>query len=99
MVNQPPGPDAAPAAIEHDGERFVTTVEGIQAQLKYRREGDWMVITHTEVPDEIGGRGIASVLTRAAFEHARTQGWNVRPACSYAAAWANRHPEYNQLLG
>jgi uncharacterized protein len=85
--------------IRHEGERFVTTVDGCEAHLDYHREGDWMVITHTIVPDEIGGRGIASLLTHAAFEHARAVGWNVRPACSYAAAWAERHPEYNQLLG
>jgi len=43
------------------------------------------------------GRGIAGQLTRAAFEHAKAQGWTVRPECSYAAAWAERHPEYSDL--
>lgn len=93
-------PASAPTnAIQHDDKRFVTSVDGIEAYLDYHREGEWMVITHTVVPDAIGGRGIASQLTHAAFEHAREQGWNVRPACAYAAAWAERHPEYSQLLG
>ena len=65
----------------------------------YHLEGKGMVITHTGVPDAIGGRGIAGELVRAAFEYAKSQGWHVRPACSYAAAWVERHPEYNQLLG
>lgn len=87
--------------VQHDSNahRFSSTVEGHEAALGYELQGRWMVITHTNVPDEIGGRGIASDLVRAAFEHARQQGWNVRPACSYAAAWVERHPEYNQLLG
>jgi predicted GNAT family acetyltransferase len=88
-------------AILHDpaaGE-FTTTVDGFHARLVYHLDGDHLVITHTGVPDPIGGRGIAGELVQAAFEHARAQGLHVRPACSYAAAWAERHPEYNQLLG
>lgn len=90
--------DASPIDIRHEGERFLANVDGIQAHLDYRRDADTMVINHTRVPDEIGGRGIAGELTRTAFEYARSQGWKVRPVCSYAAGWANRHPEYSQLL-
>lgn len=77
---------------------FITTVDGVDARLEYHREGSKMVITHTGVPEAIGGRGIAGELVREAFEFARAQGWHVHPQCSYAAAWAERHPEYNQLL-
>ena len=89
---------AASMAIEHDNDRFVASVNGIEARLDYRLEGERMVISHTEVPEAIAGQGIAGKLTRAAFEHARAQGWKVRPACAYAAGWAERHPEYGALL-
>jgi len=79
--------------------RFVATVDGVQAHVDYELRDGFMVITHTIVPDQIGGRGVAGHLTRAAFEHAKAEGLNVRPACAYAAAWVERHPEYNQLLG
>lgn len=93
-------PEPGPAVdIRHEDERFVADVGGIQAHLDYRREDGRMIITHTMVPDEVGGRGIAGQLTRAAFEHARALGWKVSPACSYAAGWANRHPEFADLLG
>ena len=88
-------------SIHHDPEalRFTTTVDGHEAGVDYEWQDGWMVITHTSVPAAIAGRGVASQLTRAAFDHARGQGWRVRPACTYAAAWAERHPEYSQLLG
>ena len=89
---------AAAMAIEHENDRFVASVDGIQARLDYRLEGGTMVITHTAVPDAIAGRGVAGKLTRAAFEHARAQGWKVRPACEYATGWVGRHPEYASLL-
>lgn len=84
---------------EPDRQRFVTTVDGIEAVLDYRLDGGFLEITHTGVPDPIGGRGIASRLTLAAFEYARAEGLNVRPTCPYAAAWAERHPEFSELLG
>lgn len=86
--------------IHHDpaARRFATTVDGHRAELDYQLQDGWMVIAHTGVPPAIEGRGVASQLTRAAFEHARGQGWKVRPDCTYAAAWARRHPEYQQLL-
>lgn len=79
--------------------RFYTEVEGVLALLDYRLDQGHLVIAHTGVPDAIGGRGIASDLVRAAFDYARQSGLKVRPACSYAAAWIERHPEYNEQLG
>ncbi|MBA3487592.1 MAG: N-acetyltransferase [Lysobacter sp.] len=85
--------------VRHEDGRFPADVDGVEARLDYRLEGEQMLITNTSVPDEIGGRGIAGQLTLAAFEHAQSQGWKVRPMCSYAAAWAERHPEFGDLLG
>ncbi|ROU05714.1 GNAT family N-acetyltransferase [Lysobacter enzymogenes] len=89
-----------PVTVNHDPaqQRFTTVVDGVEAELEYQLRGDQLVIAHTGVPEAIGGRGIASDLVRAAFEYARQAGYKVRPACSYAAAWAERHPEYSQLL-
>lgn len=91
----------SPASIEHDAgaHRFQTTVDGALAVLDYELRDGVMVITHTVVPEAIGGRGIAAQLTRFALDHARAAGWKVVPACSYAAAFLQRHGEYADLLG
>lgn len=77
--------------------RFETTVEGFLCELDYQLQDGVMTITHTEVPAEVGGRGIASELVRTAFEAARSKGWKVVPACSYAQVWVERHPDYSAL--
>jgi predicted GNAT family acetyltransferase len=89
------------ASIRHDAHarRFETRVDGHLAELDYVMEGNTMVITHTGVPEAIGGRGIAAALTRHALDHARAEGWRVVPACAYAAAFMQRHGEYTDLLG
>lgn len=78
--------------------RFATEVDGEQAHLDYEMAEGVMHITHTVVPEAIGGRGIAGRLVRAALEQARNEGWKVKPVCSYAEAWIGRHPEYADLL-
>lgn len=92
--------DDAQAAISHDeaGRRFSLTADGHEGYVDYALDAGTMVIIHTVVPPAIGGRGIAGRLVRAAFEHARSQGWRVRTDCSYAAGWVRKHPEFADLL-
>ena len=86
--------------IRHDpaARRFETLVDGVVCELDYQLDGATMTITHTGVPAAVGGRGIAGALVERAFETARANGWKVVPACSYAAVWAQRHPDYAELL-
>jgi predicted GNAT family acetyltransferase len=82
-------------AIRHDAQRqrFETEIEGHAARLEYRLRGDALVIIHTEVPEAIGGRGIAAKLMQAAVDFAQAQGLEIDPQCAYAEAWMRRHPE------
>lgn len=85
--------------IHHDraAQRFDAQVEAVHCMLDYTLAGAVMTITHTLVPPPAGGRGVASELVHTALEFARGEGMKVRPACSYAAAWMERHPDYADL--
>jgi predicted GNAT family acetyltransferase len=80
------------STISHDqnAKRFTTEVDGQHAELTYTLAGSVMTITHTRVPQAIGGRGIAAELMSAALRVAETAGWSVNPACSYAAAYMRK---------
>ena len=84
----------------HDAEarRFSMRLDGHQAELDYRLEDGRLTIAHTGVPQAIGGRGVAGALVRAALDYARSGGLRVVPACSYAALYVRRHPEYADLV-
>ncbi|WP_066096534.1 GNAT family N-acetyltransferase [Xanthomonas massiliensis] len=80
--------------------RFFAEVEGLQARVDYAlADGQRMVVESTQVPGPIANRGIAAALTRAALDFARRSGLTVVPACSYTAAFLQRHPEYRDLQG
>lgn len=87
--------------IEHntDLHRFEYTEDAMLSILDYELSDGVMSITHTEVPSELGGRGIAADLTRAALDTARQEGWQVDPVCTYAQSYIRRHSEYQDLLG
>lgn len=83
---------------EREANRFAATVDGHECELDYRIEGAVLTILHTGVPAAVGGRGIAAELTRATLEFARAGNLKIYPACSYAAVFFRRHPEYADLL-
>lgn len=59
--------------------------------------GDVRVATHTVVPKEIGGRGIAALLVARLIDDARREGFRIVPRCSYVAAKLDEHPEWADL--
>jgi predicted GNAT family acetyltransferase len=89
-----------PVDVRHDptASRFEATVEGQACVAQYRIYGKVMMLTHTGVPKALRGRGIAAALVQAALDHARAKGLKVRPDCSYAEAYMQRHPETLDLL-
>lgn len=87
------------SAVVHDtaGHRFITEVDGHEAELVYVPEDGAIAIVHTGVPSQIGGRGVAGDLVKAALEFARAQGLKVMTRCAYAEAYVRRHREYDDL--
>lgn len=83
------------STINHDpnGHQFTAEVDGFRAELEYTPADGVMTITHTRVPQAIGGRGVAAELMRAALKVAGERGWSVNPACSYAAAFMRKHAQ------
>ena len=78
--------------------RFEATVDGQLCVCQYRLFGKTMMLTHTGVPQALRRRGIAALLVQAALDHARTSKWKVRPDCSYAEVYMQRHPGTLDLL-
>jgi predicted GNAT family acetyltransferase len=78
--------------------RFELVVDGYTALAEYRLSPGVVTFTHTEVPKELGGRGIGSKLAKGALDQARARGLRVVPLCPFIKAWIEKHPEYRDLL-
>ena len=78
--------------------RFEANIDGRLAVAEYMRSGKTVIFTHTEVPSELRGRGIATSLAQAALDQVRAQGLVVVARCKVIAHFVENHPEYNSLL-
>lgn len=79
--------------------RFELDVEGALAFANYRRTPDTVIITHTETPRSLRGRGIASELVRGALELIRADGLKVIAGCGFVVDYLQKHPEFADLTG
>jgi predicted GNAT family acetyltransferase len=75
--------------------RFEVEFAGDLAVAEYELPEGRMVFTHTFVPPELRGRGIAEKLVRAGLEYARAEKRTVVPLCSYVALFIKRNPEFS----
>ena len=73
---------------------FEVVIDGVTAHLSYELVDGALDVRHTIVPKEIGGRGIASALVKAAYDYALENDYTPMATCSYAVIWLKRHPEY-----
>jgi predicted GNAT family acetyltransferase len=78
--------------------RFEMAVDDVLAVAYYRLDGDRVVLTHTEVPQELNGRGIGSQLAEGTFALIRESGRKAVTKCSFMAGWASRHPAVADLV-
>ena len=79
-------------------QQFETVVDGHRGVLTYSGEDGKLFLLHTEVADELEGKGVGSALVRAAAEHARANDLKLVPFCSFARHWLDRHSEYADLV-
>jgi predicted GNAT family acetyltransferase len=82
-----------------DAKQFEVRVDEHVALAAYDMEDGKIVFTHTEVPPELSGRGIANQLAKSALEYARAGKLTVVPQCAFIASYIKRHDEYADLLG
>ena len=78
--------------------RFELDVEGGIAFANYRTTPAAIIITHTETPPALRGRGIASELVKGALDLIRADGAKVIAGCGFVVDYLRRHPEEADLV-
>lgn len=81
------------------GTKFEARSDGeLVGLVTFRTKGEHMALTHTEVPQEYSGQGIAGGLVRHVLTHARDEGWSVLPYCPFISAYISTHDEFVELV-
>ncbi len=78
--------------------RYELTVEGHLAATYYKIADGVITFIHTEVPPELGGKGVGSALVKGALDQVRADGLKVIAECPFVKAYIDKHSEYADLL-
>lgn len=90
--------EEAPFTDNKNLSRFELQVQDKSAFIDYSLEGQLVFLNHTEVPEELEGKGIAEALVEKTFRYLEENGLKVVPLCSYIQVFLKRHPEWNRLI-
>ena len=78
--------------------RYELLLDGGVAFVDYQLTGNVRVLTHSEVPLALRGRGIGAELVAGVLQLAREQGVRIKPRCSFVVQFMQRNPQYQDLL-
>jgi hypothetical protein len=79
-------------------DRFELHIGDQTAFIEYRMMHGVIVMTHTEVPQQLEGQGIGSRLVKGALEIVRASDKQILPSCPFVASYIKRHPDYEPLV-
>ena len=78
--------------------RYELSVDGHIAATYYRLADGVITFVHTEVPPELGGKGVGSKLIKGALDQVRADGLKVIPECPFVKAFIEKNAAYQDLL-
>jgi uncharacterized protein len=78
--------------------RYEFAVDGHIAATYYAIADGVITFIHTEVPPELGGKGIGSKLIKGALDQVRSDGLKVIVQCPFVKTYIDKHPDYADLL-
>jgi uncharacterized protein len=79
--------------------RYELAVDGHIAATYYAIADGVITFIHTEVPPELGGKGIGSKLIKGALQLIRADGLKVVAGCGFVVDYLQKHPEFADLVG
>ena len=89
----------APTTVDKEADRFKISVDGQKVGFtEYVDRDGQRIFTHTEVLDEFGGRGLATILVGEALQASRDAGLRIVAVCPMVADYAKKHPELDDVV-
>lgn len=78
--------------------QFELDIDGYTARIEYIIMAKKIFLTHTEVPAELEGKGIGSIIVKLTLEEIEKRGLKLIPLCPFTAKYITKHPEWKRIL-
>jgi len=73
-------------------------IDGYTAYITYDDQDGNMHLTHTIVPEELAGKGLAKMLLEDVLEQIRKAGKKAVAQCSYIVKYQEKNPEKSDIF-
>lgn len=83
-----------------DDQAFYALVDGKEtdAEMAYSLPSPHVMdFTHTYVPEELRGKGVADELVKTGLNYARNNGYQIIASCPVVSHFVTQHQEYQSL--
>jgi predicted GNAT family acetyltransferase len=82
------------------GGRFLARIKGFpEAEMTFSKAGEHiLIIDHTGVPSELGGKGVGKALVEFMVNDVRQRKLKIIPLCPFTKATLQKHPEWQDVL-
>jgi len=89
-----------PLAVKQNttNHRFELTVDGYTAFIDYKEDSKRIHLIHTESPEELAGRGVATALIEKTLLFIEEHNKTVMPFCPLVFAYIKKHPEWKRIV-
>jgi predicted GNAT family acetyltransferase len=78
--------------------RFELTVDEHTAFIDYEENDNIIKLIHTESPEALAGRGVATALIEKTLMYLQENNYQLVPICPLVFAYVKRHPEWKKLV-
>jgi uncharacterized protein len=93
--------EAEPITIDNntDKQQYEAKLNGkVVAFAEYRPIGQSVMFTHTEVNEDLEGKGVAGQLIRFALEDTKAKGMTAIPMCPFVKIFIQRHKDFIDVV-
>jgi predicted GNAT family acetyltransferase len=87
-----------PLIKNEEKKRFELEVEGHIAFTEYLERNNVIRLIHTESPEAIAGRGVATALVEKTLNYIEQNNYLLIPLCPLVFAYIKRHPEWKRIV-
>lgn len=87
-----------PLVKNEEAKRFELTVDGYTAFIDFKERNNVITLIHTESPEELAGRGVATALIEKTLVYLEENNYMLVPLCPLVFAYIKRHPEWVRIV-
>ncbi len=78
--------------------RFELRVGDHTAFIEYRQASHTITLLHTEVPEQLEGKGAATAVIEKTLRYIEKNNFNLVPLCPFVVAYLKRHPDWKRIV-